>query len=129
MPHIFSAKKLEWPGCLKSELWKNSLRCTRFVQGCDGSKQPAILQKTELILDPSEQCKFWYSCKKTSLVKTSPQSSCWSGVYSCNFIKSRLDHRGFSTWFCKVALLKTLLIFLQDILVIHSLRKLQASNQ
>ena len=87
--------------------------CTRLRPG---SKQSAILQKAELILDSCERCKFWCSCKKTSLVKTSPQLSCWSRVYSCNFIKSRLHHRSFSAWvICKIALLKIYQNFLSFI--------------
>ena len=111
---------LEWPSSLESKLWKNSLCCTRVLQGWGA----AVLQKVKLILDLCEWCKFLCSCKKTSLVKTSSQLSCWSKVYSCNFIKSRLHHRGFSTW----VLLKIFQIFLWDIFVIHFLRKLKASN-
>ena len=114
----------------QKELWKNSLCCTKFLQGCGpGSKQPTILQKAELILHPCERCKFWYSCKKTFLVKISSQLSCWSRVYFCNFMKSRLHQWDFSHVFWKIALLKTSRIFLQDIFVIHLPRKLQASTE
>ena len=100
---ILSGMNLEWPTFLKRKLWKKSpdvfsLRLYQiFTRLRPGRKQTAILQKAELI-DLWERCKYWCSCKKTSFVKTSSQLSCWSRVYSCNFIKSRLHHRGFSTW-------------------------------
>ena len=79
-------------------IYRCFLCCTRFFTRLrPGSKQTTILEKAELILDPCERYKFWCSCKKTSLVKTYSQLSCWSRVYSCSFIKSRLHHRGFST--------------------------------
>ena len=77
-------------------LKKQSMLYQIFTKLRPGSKQRAILQKAEHILDPCERYEFW--CKKTSLVKTSFQLSCWSRVCTCNFIKSRHHHRGFSTW-------------------------------
>ena len=70
-----------------------------------------------LILDLYEWCKFWYSCRETSLVKTSSYLSCYFRVYSCKFFKNKLHHRIFSAWILwMIVLIKNLQTILSFIL-------------